>query len=74
MKKKVARRSKLSYDIKLSKRGKSVRWLVIEKPTASIITESEFEDEAQKVCDLQNKYKQWEPNGGVVNFLTYGKI
>ena len=51
-----------------------MRWLVIERPTGSIITESEFEDEAKKVCDHQNKYKQWETNGGIVKFLTLGKI
>tara|TARA_X000000950_G_scaffold157962_1_gene193682 strand:+ start:487 stop:729 length:243 start_codon:yes stop_codon:yes gene_type:complete len=80
MKKKVAKRkprakhTKLSYELKLSKRNRKVRWLVIERPTGSIITESEFEDEAKKVCDHQNKYKQWEPNGGIVKYLTLGKI
>ena len=80
MKKKVAKRkprakhTKLSYELKLSKRNRKVRWLVIERPTGSIITESEFEDEAKKVCDHQNKYKEWETNGGIVKFLTLGKI
>ena len=80
MKKKVAKRkprakhTKLSYELKLSKRNRKVRWLVIERPTGSIITESEFDDEAKKVCDHQNKYKQWETNGGIVKFLTLGKI
>ena len=80
MKKKVAKRkprakhTKLSYELKLSKRNRKVRWLVIERPTGSIITESEFEDEAKKVCDHQNKYKQWEPKGGIVKYLTLGKI
>ena len=80
MKKKVAKRkprakhTKLSYELKLSKRNRKVRWLVIERPTGSIITESEFEDDAKKVCDHQNKYKQWEPNGGIVKYLTLGKI
>ena len=80
MKKKVAKRkprakhTKLSYELKISKRNRKVRWLVIERPTGSIITESEFEDEAKKVCDHQNKYKQWETNGGIVKFLTLGKI
>ena len=80
MKKKVAKRkprakhTKLSYELKLSKRNRKVRWLVIERPTGSIITESEFEDEAKKVCDHQNKYKQWESNGGIVKYLTLGKI
>ena len=80
MKKKVAKRkprakhTKLSYELKLSKRNRKVRWLVIERPTGSIVTESEFEDEAKKVCDHQNKYKQWEPNGGIVKYLTLEKI
>ena len=69
-----AKRGKLSYELKLSKRNKKVRWLVIERPTGSIITESEFEDEAKKVCDHQNKYKQWENQGGIVKHLTLGKI
>ena len=51
-----------------------MRWLVIERPTGSIITESEFEDDAKKICDFHNKHKQWEPNGGIVKFLTLGKI
>ena len=80
VKKKVVRRkptakpNKLSYELKLSKRNKKVRWLVIERPTGSIITESEFEDDAKKICDFQNKHKQWETNGGIVKFLTLGKI
>ena len=79
MKRKVAKKQKdkkhkISYEIKLVKRKNKVRWLCVERPTGSIITESEFEDEAQKVSDLQNKYKQWEPNGGVVKYLTLGKI
>ena len=79
MKKRVAKRQKdkkhkISYEMKLIKRKNKVRWLCVERPTGSIITESEFEDDAQKVCDLQNKYKQWEPNGGVVKYLTLGKI
>ena len=77
MKKRVVKKDNkknFSYEVKLVKRRSKVRWLVIEKPTASIITESEFEDEAQKVCDLQNKYKQWANQGGVVKYLTLGKI
>ena len=55
--------SKMSYETMMSKRQGKVRWLVIERPTGSIITESEFEDDAKKICDFQNKHKQWEPNG-----------
>ena len=39
---------KLFYETKLSKWKGKMRWLVIERPTGSIITESEFEDEAKK--------------------------
>ena len=79
MKKKVARKQKpkkhkISYEVKLVKRKSMVRWLCIERPTGSIICESEFEDEAQKVCDHQNKYKQWENQVGIVKHLTLGKI
>ena len=70
----VAKKHKISYETKLVKRKSKVRWLVIERPTSSIITESEFEDEAEKVCDHQNKYRQWENQGGVVKHLTLGKI
>jgi len=72
--KKRTRKSKISYEVKLVKRKDKVRWLCIERPTGSIITESEFEDEARAVCDHQNKHKQWENQGGVVKFLTLGKI
>ena len=79
MKKKVAKKQraskdKISYEVKLVKRKSKIRWLCIERPTGSIITESEFEDEAQKVCDHQNKYKQWENQGGIVKHLTLGRI
>ena len=73
-KKKQPKKSKISYEVKLVKRKNKVRWLCVERPTGSIITESEFEDEAQKVCDHQNKYKQWENQVGVVKHLTLGKI
>ena len=79
MKRKVAKKQKdkkhkISYEMKLIKRKNKVCWLCVERPTGSIITESEFEDEAQKVCDHQNKYKQWENQGGIVKHLTLGKI
>ena len=69
-----ATRTKLSYEEKLSKRNRKVRWRVLERPTGSIIFESEFEDKAKDICDFQNKHKVWEPNGGIVKYLTSGKI
>ena len=73
-KKRQTKKDKISYEVKLVKRKSKVRWLCIESPTGSIITESEFEDEAQRVCDFQNKHKQWENQGGIVKHLTLGKI
>ena len=66
--------SKISYETKMSKRKGKVRWLVIERPTGSIIAEEVFEDQAKKIAAFQNKHKQWETNGGIVKFLTLGKI
>ena len=34
--------SKISYETKMSKRKGKVRWLVIERPTGSIIAEEVF--------------------------------
>ena len=63
------------YEKKMSKRkGKGVRWLVIERPTGSIIAEEIFEDKAQSVVDFQNKHKVWAPQGGVPTYITLGKI
>ena len=67
-------RHKMSYETKLSKYQGQMRWLVIEKPTGSILCATAFEDEAKKVADFQNKHKQWVPQGGVVKHLTLGKI
>ena len=63
------------YEKKMSKRkGKGVRWLVIERPTGSIIAEEIFEDKAQVVVDFQNKHKVWAPQGGVPAYIALGKI
>ena len=66
--------SKISYETKMSKRKGKVRWLVIERPTRTIIAEEIIEDEAKKIATFQNKHKQWEAQGGVVRHLTFGKI
>ena len=71
----VGKKDSFSYEVKMSKRkGVGVRWLVIERPTGSIIAEEVFEDKAQVVADHQNKYKIWAQQGGVVEHLTLGKI
>ena len=66
--------SKINYETIMSKRICKVRWLVVEKPTGSIIAEEVFEDQANKIASFQNKHKQWEAQGGVVRHLTFGKI
>ena len=43
--------SKISYETKMSKRKGKVRWLVIERPTGSIIAEEVFEDQPSGTCD-----------------------
>jgi hypothetical protein len=63
------------YEKKMSKRNnKGVRWLVIERPTGSIVAEEVFEDKAQEVVDFQNKHKVWVAQGGVPTYITLGKI
>ncbi len=66
-------KTKLTYEVKMSKRSGTIRWLVIEKPTGSIIAEKLFEDEAKEVANIQETTQQWAPQG-VVKYLTYGKI
>ena len=67
-------KNKMSYDVKLSKYQGQMRWMVIEKPTGSILCASTFEDKARDLAAFQNKNKHWVPQGGVVKFLTLGKI
>ena len=63
----------LSYEKKLSKRNGQMRWLVIERPTGSIISEKVFEDEADEIVKFQNKNKQWAPMGFPA-YITLGKL
>jgi len=63
-----------SYEKKLSKRDGQISWLVIERPTGSIIASRTFEEDAQEIADFQNKHKQWAPQGGIVKYLTLGKL
>ena len=67
-------KDKLSYETKLSKYKGQMRWMVIEKPTGSILCASTFEDKARELAAFQNKHKQWVHSAGIVKFLTMGKI
>ena len=64
----------LSYETVMVKKGKTIVYQCIERPTGSIIVENFFKDDTDKITNHQNKHKQWEPNGGIVDFLTLGKI
>tara|TARA_B100001996_G_scaffold352478_1_gene313186 strand:+ start:752 stop:1003 length:252 start_codon:yes stop_codon:yes gene_type:complete len=68
------RNVKLSYETVMVKKGKQIVYQCIERPTGSIISENFFKEDTDSVTDHQNKHRQWEPNGGVVEFLTLGKI
>ena len=63
-----------SYEKKLSKRDGKLSWLVIERPTGSIIASRTFEEDAQEIVDFQNKNKVWAACGGMVEYLTAGKL
>ena len=63
-----------SYEKKLSKREGKLSWLVIERPTGSIIASRTFEIDAQEVVDFQNKNKVWASSGGLPQYLTLGKL
>ena len=63
----------LSYEKKLSKRNGQMRWLIIERPTGSIISEKVFEDEADEIVKFQNKNQVWAPRGFPA-YMTLGKI
>ena len=68
------RNIKLSYETTMVKKGRSILYQCIERPTGSIICENFFKEDTDKITKHQNKHKQWEPNGGVVKFLTIGNI
>ena len=72
----MARRvnTNIKYEKKLSKFKGTMRWLVIERPTGSILSAYTFEDEAQTVVDFQNKHKVWAAHGGLPTYITLGKI
>jgi hypothetical protein len=59
----------LSYVKKMKKHKKDIIWEVIEKPTDNVIAQFFFEEDAFKLTKFQNKYKVWEPNGGIPKFL-----
>tara|TARA_B110000114_G_scaffold131741_1_gene137989 strand:+ start:419 stop:631 length:213 start_codon:yes stop_codon:yes gene_type:complete len=54
----VGKKDSFSYEVKMSKRkGVGVRWLVIERPTGSIIAEEVFEDKAQQLPTIKTNIK-----------------
>ena len=70
----VPPKDSFSYEKKLSKRDGELSWLVIERPTGSIIASKTFEEDAQEVVDFQNEHKVWAACGGLVKYLTLDKL
>ena len=68
------RNVKLSYETVMVKKGKQIVYQCIERPTGSILCENFFKEDTDAITDHQNKHKQWEAQGGVVQHLTFGKI
>jgi|TARA_B100001093_G_scaffold289883_1_gene276834 hypothetical protein len=63
----------LKYTTKMKKKKGEIIWQVIEHPTKSIILESFFEEDAQRLADFQNKNQVWKYNGGLPGFLCVDK-
>ena len=63
------RSDKVSYKVKMKKRGRKFVWQVIEHPTKNAVAEFFFEEDAQKMADFQSKNRVWELNGGIPKFL-----
>ena len=60
---------KLTYTVKMKKRGRKILWTVIEQPDKKTVAEFFFEEDAQKIADFQNKHRVFQPNGGIPSFL-----
>jgi len=59
----------LTYEKKMVKKGRSIFWQAIEQPTKTIIKQSFFEEDIEKLVNFQNEHKQWQRNGGIPKFL-----
>ena len=70
----IPSKNSFSYEKKLSKRDGKLSWLVIERPTGSIIASRTFEEDAQEIVKFQNEHKVWASCGGLVEYLTVGKL
>jgi len=60
---------KLKYKVEMIKEGRKILWHVLETPTDNVVAKHFFEEDAFKLMKFQNKYKVFEPNGGVPKFL-----
>lgn len=60
---------KLSYTKEMVKKGRKIIWQVWEHPTEKCIAEFFFEEDAHRIVKVQNKYRVWQENGGIPNFL-----
>jgi hypothetical protein len=63
----------LFYSKKMKKKGRSIIWQVLEKPTNKIVANYFFEEDADRLVKFQNKHKVWINNGGIPSFLYIDK-
>jgi hypothetical protein len=51
------------------KSNNKIMWQAIERPTGTIIRQSFFEEDVEKLVKFQNTHRQWQQNGGIPKFL-----
>ena len=59
---------KLKYSVNPFKINKDIKWQVIEGKS-KVVSVYDFEEDAQKLCDFQNKNQVWKVNGGIPAFF-----
>jgi hypothetical protein len=60
---------KLCYEKRMTKKKNKIIWQAVEQPTKSVVIESFFEEDVDKVVNFQNKHLVWQVSGGMPKFL-----
>jgi len=61
--------SQLSYEKMMVKINNKIMWQAIERPTGTIVRQSFFEEDVEKIVKFHNTHRQWQQNGGIPKFL-----